>query len=119
MPGYTNIDLKFKKIVPVSPAKLVFTGLVYNLLNTRQIVEVYGTTGKPDDHGNLVPSVSQFGYISITSPHYSPQADYNHDGLISPVEMKRAFIDARTDYYLDPTNYNGPFRIQLGIGIEF
>lgn len=119
IPGYKNVDLKFNKIIPIKPINLVFTALIYNLFNTKQIIEVYPTTGKPDDHGDPEPSLGQFGYLSITSPRYSPQADYNHDGVITPVEMQTAYMSVLKDLYADPTNYNGPFRVQLGIGFKF
>lgn len=119
MPGYWNVDFNASRKIALGPVNLVISALIQNLFNTRQILSVYSTTGDPDNHGDYEPSLSQFGSISIASTRYSPQTDYNHDGLISPVEMKKAYIAALTDYYLDPTHYNGPFRVQLGIGLGF
>ena len=98
---------------------MVLSGMIYNLFNTEQVREVYVTTGLPDDHGDPEPGLGQFGYLPISSSRYSPQADYNHDGLINPVEMKQAYMAARTDYYEDPRNYYSPFRVRFGIGIGF
>jgi hypothetical protein len=39
--------------------------------------------------------------------------------LITPEEYQEEYIQARNDYYSDPTNFNGPFRVQLGVGIGF
>ncbi len=119
MPGYWNVDWSFSRLIKLGPLNLTLESMIYNLFNTDQVIDVYSTTGEPDNHGDPEPSIGQFGYISIASSHYSPQADYNHDGLINPYEQKRAYIAARNDYYIDPRNHNGPFRMRLGIGIGF
>jgi len=119
MPGYWNVDLNFGRWIKLGETNLGITGMIYNLFNTDQVISVYSTTGKADDHGDYEPSLGQFGSISIASSRYSPQADYNHDGLINPVEMKQAYIAARTAYYEDPRMYNSPFRVRLGLGVEF
>jgi outer membrane receptor protein involved in Fe transport len=119
MPGYWNVDMNASRPIKIGPVNLVLNALITNLFNTKQVIEVYPTTGDPDNHGDPEPTLTQFGYISIASTRYSPQADYNHDGIITPPEMKKAYIAARTDYYLDPTNYNSCFKVQLGVGIGF
>uniref|UniRef100_A0A7V1EIN3 TonB-dependent receptor n=1 Tax=candidate division WOR-3 bacterium TaxID=2052148 RepID=A0A7V1EIN3_UNCW3 len=119
MPGYWNVNLKANRPIKIGPAKLNLSALVNNLFNTKQVIEVYPTTGDPDNHGDPEPTITQFGYLTIASSRYSPQADYNHDGILTPPEQKKAYIAARTDYYLDPTNYNGPFRVQLGVSLGF
>jgi hypothetical protein len=111
--------LRFSRLIKLGPARLVIKGLLTNLFNTEQIINVYPTTGEPDDHGDAEPTLSQFGYLPISSTRYSPQTDFNHDGLISPAEMKESYIAARSDYYMDPENYNDPFKVQLGAGIGF
>jgi outer membrane receptor protein involved in Fe transport len=119
MPGYWNIDLNFSRRIKLGPAHFTISGLITNLTNTEQILNVYVTTGRADDHGDAEPTLSQFGYLPISSNRYSPQTDFNHDGLIAPVEMKESYIAARTDYYNNPRNYNDPFKVQLGIGLGF
>jgi len=119
MDGYWNVDLNFSRRIKLGPMNLQVSGLVYNLFNTRQIIDVYPFTGDPDDFGFPEPPLDQFSPLSMASSRYSPQADYNHDGLITQAEYKRADIAARADYYEDPTNYNGPLRIRLGVGIGF
>jgi len=119
MPGYWNVDLTFGKGIHIGPTQLVITALFLNLFNSSQIVDVYNTTGLPDDHGDPDTIIGQFGYRSITSDHYSPQADFDHDGLITPYEFRDDFIAARDDFYNDPTNWKNPFRFLLGVGIEF
>lgn len=119
MPGYWNVDWNFSRRISIGGFNMVLSGMIYNLFNTEQVRDVYVTTGLPDDHGDPEPTLSQFGYLPISSSRYSPQADYNHDGLINPVEMKQAYMAARTDYYEDPRNYYSPFRVRFGIGIGF
>ena len=119
MPDYWNVDWKINRRLHIGPAKFVLSCLINNLFNTEQVIKIYPTTGKPDDHGDPVPSLTQFDFIPITSPYYSPQADYDHNGLITPPEFQSAYTTAINDYYLDPTYYNTGFRMRLGIGIEF
>jgi outer membrane receptor protein involved in Fe transport len=119
MPGYWNIDLRFSRAFNLGPLTLILDGIVFNLFNTEQILYVYETTGKPDGHGDPEPNLDEFGYLPMTSVYYSPQADYNHDGLISPVEHKRAYIAATKDYYENPMHYNKPFRMRFGISMKF
>jgi outer membrane receptor protein involved in Fe transport len=119
MPAYWNVNMSASRTIGLGPVNIKLSALIDNLFNTEQVVDVYSTTGDPNDHGDPEPSLGQFGYISITSDRYSPQADYNHDGIITPVEYKREYMVALADYYEDPTNYNGPFRVQLGVGIGF
>jgi outer membrane receptor protein involved in Fe transport len=119
MPGFWNVDWNFSRRVKVGPVNLILSGMIYNLFNTQQVDEVYVTTGRADDHGDPEPGLGQFGYLPISSSRYSPQADYNHDGLLTPVELKQDYIQILEDYYNDPTNYLNPFRVRLGVGLGF
>ncbi|MGB7054394.1 MAG: hypothetical protein WBE28_03625, partial [bacterium] len=112
-------DWKLARRFRIGRANLVLSALILNFFNTRQVIDVYNTTGDPDKHGDPLPSVDQFANTAISSIYYSPQADYNHDGLITPIEARDAYVSALTDLFLDPTNYGSPLRIQCGIGIEF
>lgn len=118
MPGYNNLDLKYQNWFKIGPAKLSIACLTNNLLDRKQIVYVYPTTGKPDDHGDPAPPITQFGWVSITSAYYSPQTDFDHNGLITPVEARNEYIRALKDYYANPLHYNNPFRIRFGISLE-
>ena len=119
MPGYWNVDWKISRHINTGLAKFVLTCLINNLLDTKQITRVYPITGAPDDHGYPGPSPDQFDYVPVTSSYYSPQADHDHDGLITPMEFQYAYRQALDDYYDNPTFYNNGFRMRLGIGIEF
>lgn len=117
--GYWNVDVNFSRRVSIGPLKVTLNGLIYNLFNTEQVHNVYPTTGDPMDHGDPEPALSQFGYLSIASSRYSPQGDFNHDGLMTPEERKDDFIMCVTDFYRDPRNYYDGFRMRFGIGIGF
>jgi outer membrane receptor protein involved in Fe transport len=119
IPGYWNVDLSASRRIHLGPVNVQFSALIQNLFNTEQIIGVWPTTGDPEDHGDPEPGLGQFGAVTIASTRYSPQADDNHDGLITPEEYQEEYIQAQNDYYSDPTNFNGPFRVQLGVGIGF
>jgi outer membrane receptor protein involved in Fe transport len=119
MPGYVNVDWNFSRRVKLGPANVILSGLIENLFNTEQITNVYVTTGEPDDHGDPEPTITQFVSIPMTSDRYSPQGDFNHDGLIDPAEGKLDYMNALTEYYTNPRNYNNAFKIKFGIGIGF
>ena len=119
MPGYLNVDWRLRRRFSLGPINLVLNGIIYNLFNTEQVLCVYSTTGRPDDHGDREPNLDQFTDIPISSYDYSPQVDHNHDGLATRAEYKQEYMAMLADYYENPTYYNGPFRVQLGVGIEF
>ncbi len=119
MPSYLNVDVNFSRRISVGPIKVTLSGLIYNLFNTEQVTWVYTTTGDPDDHGDPEPRLSEFTCVSIASSRYSPQGDFNHDGLMTPEERKQDYMLAIKDYYRCPLNYNNGFRAQFGIGIGF
>jgi len=119
IPGYYNIDWNLSRSFKLGPANLVLKGVVYNLFNTDQVIEVHEYTGDPVKHGDAEPSLDQFGYTAISSTRYSPQADYNHDGLVDRYEAKQSYMDCQNDYWFDATNYNAGFRARLGVGLQF
>ncbi len=119
IPGYWNIDWNLSRLFKIGPANLVFKGVIDNLFNTEQVVEVHETTGDPVWHGDPEPSLDQFGYTSIASTRYSPQSDFDHDGLVNPREAKQSYIDAQNDYYYDARNFLPGFRARLGVGLQF
>jgi len=119
IPGYWNVDWNFSRRFKVGSINLVLRGMIFNLFNTEQIVEVHETTGHPTQHGDPEPALDQFGYRSIASSRYSPQADFNHDGVIDPREEKESYIACRNDYWFDARNYLPGFRARFGVGIMF
>ncbi|MEO0183012.1 MAG: TonB-dependent receptor [candidate division WOR-3 bacterium] len=120
MPGYINVDANISKGITIQKLNFVLFANIYNLFNTEQITRVYSTTGKPDDDGQThTVSVGQFSNISLTSSYYTPQADYNHDGINNPYELREEYIKARAFYYNNPLNWNPGFRMRVGIGLSF
>jgi|GEM_PF-515218 len=119
VPGYWNIDWNFSRLFRMGPVNLVFRGMILNLFNTEQIIEVHETTGHPTWHGDPEPSLDQFGATAMSSTRYSPQSDFNHDGLVTPVEAKVSYMDAQRDYYFDARNYLPGFRARFGVGLTF
>jgi len=118
-PGWWNLDWNAARRISIGPVGLTLNALIQNVFNSKQIINVYPTTGDPENHGDPEPLVSQFDYLTLTSSRYSPQTDFNHDGVASPNEFKKTYLAARTDYYSNPLNYNGPFKVQFGVGIGF
>jgi len=120
MPSWVNIDANFTKVISIAGLNLSLFANVYNLLNSQQVTSVYSATGRPDDDGKDVTiSVSDFGDITITSAYYSPQADYNHDGCASDVEMYQEYIKARDFTINNPYNWRPGFRARVGFGLSF
>ncbi len=120
MPGYINVDANITKRITISKLKFALFANIYNLFNTEQIISVYSTTGEPDDDGQTITvKVDQFSNISLTSAYYSPQADYNHDGINNPWELRSEYIKARSFYYNNPLHWYPGFRMRVGFGLSF
>ncbi|MEO0190652.1 MAG: hypothetical protein ABIL18_06700, partial [candidate division WOR-3 bacterium] len=74
-------------------------------------------------HYPLIPlekiRADDFNYdISLTNPYYSPAADFNHDGIITPYETYYSFrelIKATDDWV---AAYTAPRRARIGIRIN-
>jgi outer membrane cobalamin receptor len=120
LPGYINVDANISKDLSIMGLKFSLFSQVYNLFNTEQIISVYSSTGQPDDDGGEAGiTLGDFGNISMTSSYYTPQADYNHDGLNSPDELMEEYIKARRVYYSNPFHWKQGFRVRIGFGLKF
>jgi len=119
MPDWSNIDLYLRKGIITGPLRLTLSAAFTNLLNKRQIIDIYPMTGDPLNQGESDPPLDEFGYLTFTSSWYSPQADFNHDGLMTAVENRDEYIRARNDLYNDPIHFNPGFGFRLGMGLEF
>jgi outer membrane receptor protein involved in Fe transport len=120
LPGYLNVNVNITKNFSVMGVKFSLFSHLHNLFNTQQVIEVYNTTGKPDDDGGEVSiQVQDFSPISLSSAYYTPQADYDHDGLNSPPELYEEYIKARRVYYNNPYHWKQGFRVRVGIGFNF
>jgi outer membrane receptor protein involved in Fe transport len=119
MPGYWNADWNFSRRIKVGSVYLTLNGLITNLFNTVQVTNVHETTGDPDWRGDVEPSLDEFEVITLAESRYSPQADYNHDGVVTKVERKQDYMLCIRDFYRCPINYNDGFRARFGIGVGF
>lgn len=120
LPGYINVDANISKGISIMGVKFSIFSQIYNLFNTEQVTSVYNSTGKPDDDGGEASiQIQDFNFISMTSAYYTPQADYNHDGLNDPPELYEEYIKARRVYYNNPFHWNQGFRARVGIGLRF
>ncbi len=118
-PSFWNVDFNASKGIPLGPVNLRINALIQNLFNTEQVLAVYETSGDAVNHGDPEPELDAFTVLTLSSPRYSPQGDFNHDGVMSRVEEKTAEMQALTDFYDNPRNFYGPFKVQLGAGISF
>jgi hypothetical protein len=115
LPWHYNVDLKIDKdfalnfgkknanaepgIKVMRPLSLNAFILIQNLLNTRDILGVYGYTGKPDDNGYLA---------SATGQHFVQQQT-------DPASYSALYNVA----YNDPGHYNLPRQIYIGLQLNF
>jgi hypothetical protein len=72
---------------------------VLNLLNAKNIIDVYRATGNPDDDGYLTDAASQSVINSFPSP--------------------TAFIDQYSIKINNPNNYSIPRRMRIGVTLDF
>jgi hypothetical protein len=72
---------------------------VLNLLNAKNIINVYRATGNPEDDGYLTDAASQSVINSFPSP--------------------TAFIDQYSIRINNPNNYSLPRRMRLGVTLDF
>lgn len=106
MPWQMRVDLKVDKdiIIKVGKTKKKDTYLnvylqVLNVLDKVNIMNVYNTTGNPDDDGYLsAPEAQKDIYSQINA---------------------QSFIDFRRMYINNPDNYSLPRRIRLGVSYSF
>jgi len=119
LPGYINVDMTFSKEIMFQGVAFSVFANIFNVFNTEQIIQVYAGTGLPDDDGGAVKTdESDFSTISITSAYYTPQADYDHNGLNSPSELLNEYLNARAAYYNNPFHWNPGFRMRVGVGLK-
>jgi hypothetical protein len=58
-------------------------------------------------------------YLDCWNPNYHPATDFNHDGLVTPEEYYRSFIDIN-QATIDWVNaYTAPRRARIGLTINF
>lgn len=100
-PWTFSIDMTINKVFPIKQGKQSFEIYlaVLNLLDTRNILNVYAYTGTPDDDGWL------------SSPQGSTSLAFRADA--------QAYADLYSIAMNSPFNYTLPRRIQLGVRYRF
>lgn len=109
LPWQTNVDLKIDKNIDLkwgkgegeerTKAYLNVYLQVLNLLDTKNILDVYSATGNPDDDGFLAAAEWQT--------------------LIASNPDEQAYRDLYQAKLLDPGNFSLPRRIRLGLQLNF
>jgi outer membrane receptor protein involved in Fe transport len=110
-----RLDCLISKKLRIGPFTLNADVEVINLLDVRYKVLA---------HFPIIPlgSIKAYNftsYISFHSSHYSPAADFNHDGLITPREEYTAYVELvkETDDWVNA--YTSPRRARIGISVNF
>jgi outer membrane receptor protein involved in Fe transport len=130
-PWRSNVDAVITKPVKLGRVRLDLVAEVLNLLDIRDVLNVFPETGLPDDDGQRFYFYDfEFvrGDTSITpqwfgNPNYDPERDVNHDGYVTRdeaqfVEYGRvvAYHKAKIDWI---NNYGPPRRARLGFTVGF
>jgi hypothetical protein len=127
MPWWMNIDLRAKKDIKIGPVQLSVVGEIFNVLNRKNIEDVFMRSGRPDDSGLLQGvDVSDFNYSDaqadlyrVGGTFYDPRQDLNGDGTVTPQERYDTFVMFAQDYMHDPLNYGSPRQFRLGLELNF
>ena len=95
MPATYSVDLRFSKFffVPRDVAYFSFFVEVENLFDRRNVTNVYGSTGRPDDDGRFASEATD------------PEA---------PLKNHYYTLMAK-----DPQNYSTPRRLRVGLEFNF
>ena len=120
LPWTSNTDLKFRKGFKLGPIMPNFYIQVTNLLNVKNVTDVYVTTGLPDENGEIATwKISDFPETTIGSPGYDVRRDLDMDGVCTSEEYYTAAVASYTDQLADPTNYSSPRIITVGFDFSF
>ncbi len=119
MPGYSNVDLKISKAFKFGRPTLTFFCQIYNLFNTEQWLDVWPSSGRPDDDEREVTPGQFRGMLTTFDRLYHPSADGNHDGYITGYEYWEAYMRARADIMNSPNDYGPPRIIRFGAEFSF
>ncbi len=113
------LQLPFQKQIDCHLSKAFTIGRTNGSIYA-EVINVFGWQYQISLLGMIVPlswvRESDFNYtIPISSPYYHPAADFNHDGMISPYENYRAYVDLVKATDESSRNFTPPRRIRVGI----
>lgn len=122
-PWRSNVDAALSKPVRFGRLHLNLVAEVLNVLDIRDIMNVYPATGRPNDDGVTVDFADFFRpaerAMRFLDKDYDPRRDSNHDGFITQFEDYRsAFLyhKATIDWV---NNYGPPRRARLGFSVNW
>jgi hypothetical protein len=108
LPATSTLDLRMDKTLFFGPIPLGVFLDVRNLLDKKNVVDIYTRTGIPDDNGER-PVWDERYYTSR----------YEERGYSSPEEMWRADLENWKRYVDTPANYGNPRIIRFGVLFNF
>jgi hypothetical protein len=91
-PDFFNLDLRAYYELTLSPIRLVFFTRVFNLLDMRNEFGVFNDTGR---------------------------AGFTTDEAVARASKPHEFVNTLDQWFMIPTNYSEPRRIELGVNLEF
>lgn len=124
-PWRSNVDLVVTKGLKLGPVKLDLVAEVLNVLDIRDILYVYPTSGRPnEDYLDPLRSDPLFwrtgpNAIRLFDPGYDPRRDFNHDGYLTQNEEFLAtwrYHRATIDWV---NNYGPPRRARFGVELRW
>jgi len=144
MPWTFNTDLLVSRSFTVAGIKMALNFEMLNLLNRKNVANVYAATGNPLNDGKIV-TLSDFSTSSIPdsvsytvdefdndvmvpNPYYSKWRDLDGNGKIDQYEKYITYVAAWNDYITDPFTgirtpntraYNEPRRSRLALSFNF
>ncbi len=115
LPFQRRIDCVMSKSFNIGKTVIRANLEIINVLNARYMIAP-NTTWVPLES---IKKEDFDDYIIFSAPYYSPAADRNHDGVISPSEEYNAFYELvqSTDDWVSA--YTAPRRARLGISVSF
>lgn len=134
MPWNWTADLKAQKDFYFGPLTYSFFAEVTNLFNVLNIVNVYPTSGLPDDDGKMLTygayiqdtwptGFTRDGKVPVDTTDAAgvvigdERRDLNGDGWITEDEWYQSYVNAYKDWVTDPFNFGPPRRIAVGLSI--
>lgn len=121
MPWGFYTDMKFSKKFTFGSFSSNLYAKVTNVFNIRNIINVYPSSGEPDNDGtldDLDPNDFTETY-KIGDPAYDCRMDLNNDGYVTPGESYTVHVEAYKDYLYNPHNYASPRTVMIGIDFSF
>ncbi len=106
-PFFFNIDLQVSKMFKVGPLSLELYANVLNLLNSKQVIMVYRTTGSAQDDGFLTNPLSA-GYRQIP----------NYDAFYRAINLENRWAAYSTGRPALGDLYGTPRQIRVGLRAE-